>query len=172
VSPMRSEILLPGASKCVTMRDAQSGRHLNGDVERLTHREPRGGEPSPQGLPLDVLHRDVVLALARLIERVDRAHVWVIERGRGPGLPFKPLDANRIAREVGGQELQGHRAAEAQLRREPHLTHASRTDQREDLVRANSRTRLQGHCDRGLYGCVAAATRGRSPRSAQTQRDQ
>ena len=48
------------------VRDAQGGRHLNGDVERLTQRELRRGEPLPEGLPLDVLHRDVVLALARL----------------------------------------------------------------------------------------------------------
>ena len=48
------------------VRGAQRGRDLNGDVERLTQREAGRGEPLPEGLPLDVLHRDVVLAVARL----------------------------------------------------------------------------------------------------------
>ena len=124
------------------VRGAQGGRHLNGDVERLTEREPRRGEPLPEGLPLDVLHRDVVLALAGLIERVDRADVRVIERRRGSGLLLEALDAGGIAREVGGQELQRDLAPEAQLGREPHLAHASRTDEGDDFVRAEPCARL------------------------------
>jgi hypothetical protein len=90
------------------VRDAQGRRDLDGDLGCLTEREPRRRESLPEGLALDVLHRDVVLALARLPERVDCADVWVIEGGRGPSLLLEALNAIGIAREVGRQELQGH----------------------------------------------------------------
>jgi hypothetical protein len=124
------------------MRDAQRRGDLNGDVKGLTHGEPRRGESSPKGLSLDVLHRDVVLALARLVQRVNRADVRVIERGRSAGLLLEAQDAAGIAHEFGGQELQGHLAPEAQLGREPHLAHASSTDEGDDFVRADPCARL------------------------------
>ena len=80
------------------------------------------------GVPLDVLYRDVVLAVARLIKRVNGADVRVIERRRGAGLLFETLDASGIAGEVAGQELQGHLAPQPQLGGEPHFTHASGSD--------------------------------------------
>ena len=73
---------------------------------------------------------------------MDRADVRVIERGRRPGLLLEALDASGIAREVGGQELQGDLAPEPQLGREPHLAHAARTEQGDDFVGAQPRARL------------------------------
>ena len=52
------------------VRGAQGGGDLDRDVERLADGQSRRGEPLPQRLPLDVLHRDVVLAVAGLAQRV------------------------------------------------------------------------------------------------------
>jgi predicted GTPase len=62
------------------MGNAEGRRNLNRNVQRLTQGESCRRESLPEGVPFDVLHRDVVLALTRLIERVDRADVGVIER--------------------------------------------------------------------------------------------
>jgi hypothetical protein len=69
----------------------------------------------------------------------------VIERGRGPGLLFEPLDAHGVAGEIGGQKLQSHFAPEAQLGGKPHLAHASRTDKVDDFVGAEPCTGLKEH---------------------------
>src|SRR5215211_6558389 len=80
------------------VRGAQGGSNLDRNVECLADRQRCRGEPVPERLPLDVLHCDVVLALARLVERVNRADVRVIEGGRGAGLLLEAQDAIRIAR--------------------------------------------------------------------------
>jgi hypothetical protein len=61
------------------------------------------------------------------------------------------LDAVGIAREVGGQKLQGHLAPEPQLAGEPHLAHAPHANQGDDFVRAKARTGLQGHVAAAHY---------------------
>ena len=75
------------------VRGAQRGSNLDRDVECLADRQPCRGEPLPERLALDVLHRDVVLAVAGLAERVDRADVRVIEGGCGSRLLLEALDA-------------------------------------------------------------------------------
>src|SRR5215203_7062486 len=96
--------------------------------------EARGREPPPEGLSLDVLHRDVLLTLAGLAEREDRADVRVVERGGRTRLLFEPLHARRITREVCGKDLHGDVAAETCLSREPHVPHPSRAELADDLV--------------------------------------
>jgi hypothetical protein len=98
--------------------------------------------PPTQRFALAVLHRDVVLAIARLAERVDRADVRVVERGRRPCFLLESLDADGIAREIGRQELEGHLAPKPQLRGEPHLAHASRAYEGDDFVRAEPCARV------------------------------
>ena len=120
----------------------QRGGHLDSDVERLTHRQPGRAEPSSEGLALHVLHRDVVLVLVGLTERVDRADVGVIQRGRAPRFLLEPQQTGGIPGQIGGEELEGHLAAKAQLRGEPDLAHASRSDEGDDFVRAEPCARL------------------------------
>jgi hypothetical protein len=86
-----------------------------------------------------------VLALARLPERVNRADVRVIECGGSAGLLLEAEDAGAIPRQVRRQELERNLAPEAQLGGEPHFAHASGTEQGEDLVWTELRTRPQGH---------------------------
>jgi hypothetical protein len=83
-----------------------------------------------------------VLAIARLIERVNGADVGMVEGGGGTRLLFEPLDAGGIAGEVGRQELERDLPPEAKLRREPHFTHSSLTEEGDDFVRADSCARL------------------------------
>jgi hypothetical protein len=146
-----------------SVRNAQGRRDLNGDVEGLTRGEPGRGEPSPEGLSLDVLHSDVVLAFARLIERIDRADVRMIEGGRGAGFLLEAENASGITREVRGKKLQRDLAPKPQLGREPHLAHPSCTDEGDDFVRAEPCARLEGHV-------LADYTRARLGRSAERRR--
>jgi hypothetical protein len=146
-----------------SVRNAQGRRDLNGDVEGLTRGEPGRGEPSPEGLSLDVLHSDVVLAFARLIERIDRADVRMIEGGRGAGFLLEAENASAITREVRRKKLQRDLAPKPQLGREPHLTHASGADEGDDFVRAEPCARLEGHV-------LADYTRARLGRSAERRR--
>jgi hypothetical protein len=97
------------ATKCPSaspsrVRDAQGGRDLNGDVESLTEREPRGCKPSSEGVARDVLHGEVVLAFG-FAERVNRADVRVIERRRGASLLLEADDASGITVRSAGRSL-------------------------------------------------------------------
>ena len=74
-----------------------------------------------------------------------RADVRVVERGRGARLLLEPLDAERVAREVGWQDLQRDLAPEAHLGREPHLAHAARAEGAHDLVGVQPRAGTEGH---------------------------
>jgi len=60
----------------------------------------------------------------------------VIERRRGARFLLEAENASGIAGEVRGEKLQGDFAPEPQLGREPDLTHPSRSDEGDDLVRA------------------------------------
>jgi hypothetical protein len=86
-----------------------------------------------------------VLAFARLIERLDRADVRMIEGGRGAGFLLEAENASGITREVRGKKLQRDLAPKPQLGREPHLAHASCTDEGDDFVRAEPWVRLEPH---------------------------
>ena len=50
-----------------------------------------------------------------------------------------------VRHQVSGQDLDGHFAAQARVARAIHLAHASSPDEGEDLVNAESRTRVKGH---------------------------
>ena len=72
----------------------------------MSVRESRGREPLAERLPFDVLHRDVVLAVSGLAERVDRADVGVVEGGGRARFLLEALDAERVAGQVGGKTLE------------------------------------------------------------------
>ena len=85
-------------------------RDLARDGEHLVRRERTTGDPLLEAAPFDQRHRDVGPALV-LAGLVDRADVWVVERGGGLGLAQEPRARRRIGRQVVGQELQRDRAA-------------------------------------------------------------
>ena len=91
------------------------------------------GEQVREIEPLDVPHRDeeVLLGLAGLI---DRDHVGVIDGGRGLPLALEPLPEGAVAREVGGNQLERHRAPEGDLGRSIDNAHAATAGFRLDAV--------------------------------------
>ena len=60
------------------------------------------------------------------------------ERRDGSCFAFKAPSQIRIGRELSGKNFDGDVAAEARVPRAIHLSHSTRTDRREDLVRAES----------------------------------
>jgi hypothetical protein len=135
------------------VRDAQSGRHLNGEIKRFADRQPRRRESLSERLALDVLHRDVVLAVAGLAECVDGADIGVVEGGRGSRLLLEPLDTERVPCEVCRQDLQCDLPAQAHLGGEPHLAHPARAEGAHDLVGVQAGARADGHV--GVRGIIA-----------------
>ena len=76
--------------------------------------ERPGPEPVPQSLAVEQLHRDEGLALV-LVDVVDRADVGVLERGGRACLTLQPLERLSVARQLFGQELERHAAAQFQI---------------------------------------------------------
>ena len=108
---------------------------------------PRGeravGQPLREALPVDVAHREVVLALV-LADLVDRHDAGVVEVAGGLGLGVEPLDVG-LAGELPGQDhLQGHEAVEAHLPGLVDDAHAAAGDLAEDLVVAEVANACRG----------------------------
>src|SRR3981189_2316039 len=82
---------------------------------------------------IQVLHRDEGLAVL-LVNLVDRADVWMVQRGRG--LRFA-LEAGQSLRVLGGfvrQELEGYKAMEFRIFRFVHHTHPTAAQLLHDAV--------------------------------------
>src|SRR5215203_6581182 len=120
-------------------------------MSRASRRESRDVESRCRRLPLDVLHRDVVLALGCHPQRVDHAHIRMAEGGCGAGLLLKPRHACGIAREVRGQELERDLPSKVDLRGEPDFAHAPGTEPGDDFVGAEARTCLESHVAAAHY---------------------
>ena len=74
-------------------------------LQHLLDRERVSADPVFERLALKQFHGDEVLAV-RLVNFVNRADVWMIQRGRGEGLPLKPFAGGRILFHFSRQELQ------------------------------------------------------------------
>ena len=69
-----------------------------------------------------------------IFESVDRSDVGMIQRRQNFGFALEPRHALGIARESLGQNFQRHIAAEFRVVSAIDLTHASRTEGRDDLI--------------------------------------
>jgi hypothetical protein len=83
----------------------------------------------------------------------------MVELRNRASLAIEPLTELRVGRKRGGQDLDGDRAIEPRVAGFVHLSHATGTDQRQDLVRAEARSRLQRQEEirGGLYRSVPSA---------------
>ena len=88
--------------------------HLNSEIDDIVGLERRAREAIAQGLPLQQLHHDEGLAFV-LADIVNRADVGVIEAGRGPRFADQPLDRLAIPGQLFRNELEGDRAAKADV---------------------------------------------------------
>jgi hypothetical protein len=86
-----------------------------------------------------------------LLNRMDRANVWVIEGRSGAGLALEALKRLAVLRHFGGKKFQGHAATELGILGFIHHAHATRANLFEDVVMRESlpdkrsRVRHQAH---------------------------
>ena len=96
-----------------------------GDLDDALDRQAALGNQAVERLALHQLHRQEVDALG-LLDRVDGDDVGVIERGERLRLALEAREALRVARHVGGQDLEGDVASELRVGRAIDLAHSRR----------------------------------------------
>jgi hypothetical protein len=84
--------------------------------EHARRREPAGRDVVRERPPLDQLHGQEAHAV-RVLDRVERDDVRVVERGDRPRLALEAGEAVGAGREVGGQHLDRDLAAQAGVAR-------------------------------------------------------
>ena len=104
-----------------------------GNLDEPRDRQRSLGDDEVERPALDELHGQEVDA-ARLLHRVDRHDVRVVQRGHRAGLALESLEPFRARRHLRRQHLESHVAAELRVPRAVHLSHPARADRREDLV--------------------------------------
>ncbi len=113
------------------------------------------GQPLLQRFAIDEfeqqkLHDTQRVAGVGFFEPVDRPDLGMVERGEHLRLAGEPRDAIRIAGEAARQRLQRDISAEFAIARAVDFAHSACRNRRHDLVRAQARTRLQRHVERGF----------------------
>src|SRR5262249_34521927 len=89
-----------------------------------------------QRLAFQHFHGDEVLTFV-LVDLVDGADVWMIERGGGASLSFETLQACMFMGKLLGKELQGNEAAEAKVFSLVYHSHAASTELLQDRIVRN-----------------------------------
>ncbi len=117
------------------MRAVERRGDLGGVPQRVFQWQGALGEPRLERLPLDILHHQILRRLPGARRRdqgadvVQRANVWMVQRGHGPRFAFEPLARLRVVRHVRWQDLDRHRAVQAGITRAIDLAHAAGTEQ-------------------------------------------
>jgi hypothetical protein len=112
------------------------------DVYRCGKIERSARESLLQRLALEQFHRQVWWIGADIEHRAD---VRMIEGGCGAGLPPEALDRLLVGRQLAGENLDGDGAVQARVSRAIHLTHATRAEWLENLVRTEPFTGREWH---------------------------
>ncbi len=81
---------------------------LQGDVDRLGHRQRPALDPAAQGLAVVAGHGEIEAAVRSLPQLQDGAEIGVVQAGGRPRLLLEPLLRLRIARQLRRQELEGN----------------------------------------------------------------
>jgi hypothetical protein len=103
------------------------------DLEGLVDRDRPAGEALLEVLALDELEGEEGLAV-RFLETVDRGDVRVIQRREEVGLALEAGEALGVLRDLGGEDLDGHVAAERRVGRPVDFSHAASPDGGRDPV--------------------------------------
>ena len=123
---------------------AQPVRDLRAEVERAAQRQPSPREQRVERRAVEELGHDVrETALDADVE--DRDDVGMVECGRSPSLLLESAQAIGVVGHLGRQHLDRDLAIEALVVGAVDLAHAAGTQWRDDLVRAEARTRGQRH---------------------------
>ena len=123
---------------------ARPARDLDRDVDRLADRQRRRSRPVAQRLALEQLRDEVRRAVVRA-DVVERDDVGVGERRDGARLLLEAAQAVRVRRQVAGQDLDRDVAPEARVAGAVDLSHAARTEGRDDLVRTETHAGTECH---------------------------
>ena len=119
------------------MRALERRRDLDCGLERLINqRAPR--EPVGQGLAIEVLHDEKrrALVLAHVVQGADMRMRELRDR---TGFAIEPLTELRIGGEHVWEDLDSDRTVESRVARFIHFPHATRAQQRQNLVCAEAR---------------------------------
>ena len=101
---------------------------LTGDVQRFGDRQRPARQPLGEVLARDELHHER-LEPVHLLEPVDHADVWMVQRGEHPCLAFEAHDVFGIVSERAREDLDGYVASQPGVARAIHLAHPAGTDQ-------------------------------------------
>jgi hypothetical protein len=126
------------------VRGGQAVCDLGRKVERRAHREGAARQPGAQRLPVEQLRHDVGGAIEDA-DVVDREDVRMIQRGCGARFLLEALQPARIGGCVRGQNLDRDVTTGSRIPAAIDLAHASRAEQRVDLVWTEVDTGCQRH---------------------------
>ena len=126
------------------VRDLEGFGDLLGDGERFIDRNAPPRNSLVEALPVDEFQHQELTGVC-FVQTVDRANVWMVERGQRLGFPFKTGQTIRIVAQRLRQHLDGHVAAQFQIAGPIHLPHAPAADQREDFVSAEASAGIDRH---------------------------
>ena len=124
------------------VRRREADGNLGGDFDRLRGGKRAGLDQAPQGVPADQLGSDPVDTVVAA-DVVNGDDVRVVERAGGAGFALETRDTVRVARQAGGQHLDGHVALQAGVAGAPDLAHAAAPQQFHNLEVAELRARAQ-----------------------------
>ncbi len=127
---------MPARCACV-----ECARDLNRDAQDLVERQWFLPERIGEGLSLEMLHDEKQhrllvrsVGIRRVADVVQPADVRMRQRRDRPGFPLEAQAGIRVGRDARRQDLDGHRAVEADVTRSVDLAHAAGADQLDDLV--------------------------------------
>src|SRR5687767_9752891 len=107
------------------------GRKSRGDlgspVKNLIELDGLLSDELAQRLAVDVFSGDE-MSTTLLANFKNRQDIWMVQRRRGKRFLLEPAQPLFVARKLGWQKLQCHRAAQLQVVREINLTHATDTE--------------------------------------------
>ncbi len=126
------------------MRLVQGVRNLRGVAQQLLERQRAFLQALGERLAFQVLQHEVVPALV-CADVVEDADVSVLQIGDGAGFAVEALAGFLVSGEVRSEHLERNQAVQARVAAFIHFPHAARSNEREDFVRPQMRTRLQGH---------------------------
>ena len=117
------------------MRLRECVRDLSADFHGFRDGQSSSCDTFGERLALEILHHEVVdVVLASDVEY--GTNVGMVEAGQRLRFALEARTQIRVVADFRGDDLDRHRAIQTRVSRFVHLAHASRADQREDLVRS------------------------------------
>jgi hypothetical protein len=134
----------------VTVCVVQRFRYFERMAQRLVDRKTTPRNSLCEALSFDVLEDEVGDPIG-FADVVQSANMRVIQTRGRTGFPLESPESVPMGFEAGRQDLDGDRAAEAQVSPAIDLAHSARAQRRKDLVRAQTRADRERHGRRNAF---------------------